>query len=274
MDEKMRGQVSERAAEVYEEFFVPALFAQWTERTLDLAGVGPGDGVLDVGCGTGVLARAAAERVGPAGRVCGLDPNDGMRAVARRRCPGVELVEGVAEELPFPDDSFDRVVCQFALMFFTDRTRGLQEMARVLRPGGSMVLLTWASVDTSPGYAAMVDLLDRVVGPDAAQALLAPFGIGTPEQLARIAGGVLGDVEVERLEGEARFPSIGAWVHTDIKGWTLRDLIDDRQYAALRAAAQRELARFAGPDGRVAFPAPALAAHAGVSERMRRPPSQ
>jgi ubiquinone/menaquinone biosynthesis C-methylase UbiE len=258
VDRTTQGQVAEGAAEVYEEFFVPALFAQWTDRVLRLAGVAPGDHVLDVGCGTGVLARAAAERVGPEGRVCGLDPNEGMRAVARRRSSGVQVVEGVAESMPFEDDSFDQVLCQFALMFFTDRAAGLREMARVLRPGGHVVLLTWAALESSPGYAAMVDLLDRVIGPEAAQALLAPFSIGTPDALARLANPVFRDVEVERLDGQARFNSIEAWVHTDIKGWTLRDAISDAQYAELLGAANRELARFAGPDGGVSFAAPAL----------------
>ena len=264
MDDTVRGQVNERAAEVYAEFFVPALFGQWTERVLDLADVGCSDRVLDVGCGTGVLARAAAQRVGPTGRVCGLDPNDGMRAVARRHSRGVELIPGIAEELPFPDGSFDRVLCQFALMFFTDRIQGLREMARVSRPGGTVVLLTWASVESSPGYAAMVDLLDRLIGDRAAQALLAPFSIGTPDHLARIASTVFPAIKVERLEGHARFPSIDAWLHTDIKGWTLRDLVNDDQLTDLEAAAHRELSRFAGPDGSVTFPAPALAAHAAT----------
>jgi SAM-dependent methyltransferase len=256
------GQVSGQAAEVYEEFFVPALFAQWTDRTLDLAGVTPGDRVLDVGCGTGVLARAAVPRAGASGRVCAVDPNEGMRAVASRRSPGVEVVAGSAEELPFGDDAFDRVLCQFALMFFTDRSAGLREMARVLRPGGRLVVLTWAAIETSPGYAAMVALLRRLFGDGPADALLAPFGIGHPDHLAEIVGRSFPDVQVERLDGEARFPSVDAWVRTDIKGWTLRDLIDDRQLALLEREAARELAGFAVDGTRVSFPPPALTAHA------------
>jgi SAM-dependent methyltransferase len=115
------GQVIASAAEVYEQFFVPALFAQWPERVLDHAGVVGGDDVLDVACGTGVVARAAADRLRGHGSVSGVDVNDAMLAVARRSAAPVTWVPGRAEALPFPDGAFDRVVCQFGLMFFTDR---------------------------------------------------------------------------------------------------------------------------------------------------------
>lgn len=262
MSEATTGQVSRDAAEVYDDFFVPALFDQWPERVLDLAHVARGDRVLDVGCGTGVLARAAVGRVGPPGRVVGVDPNDGMRAVAQRRCPGVEIVAGFAEALPFPDASFDAVLSQFALMFFADREGALQEMRRVLRPGGRLVVLTWASIETSPGYAAMVGLLRELFGDAPAQALLAPFVLGTPELVMQNVGGVFPTAQVELLDGEARFPSVQAWVSTDIRGWTLREMIDDDEYALLREQAASRLAQFAGPSGQVRFPAPALAAHA------------
>ena len=138
MSEATTGQVSTAAAELYERFFVPALFGQWPPRLLDLAEVRPGGTVLDVGCGTGVLARAARDRVGPDGEVVGLDPNDGMLAVARRTASDVTWVEGVAEELPLESDSVDRVLSQFALMFFTDPGRAVGEMragAAARRPG-------------------------------------------------------------------------------------------------------------------------------------------
>jgi len=260
MSEATTGQVSTAAAELYERFFVPALFGQWPARLLDLADVRPGATVLDVGCGTGVLARAARVRVGPDGEVVGIDPNEGMLAVARRTAPDVTWVEGVAEELPLEADGVDRVLCQFALMFFTDEGRAVGEIRRVLRPGGRAVLATWAEVSASPGYDALVTLIRRVAGDEPAEALLAPFRIGTESALQAIVAPALDDVRVETLVGEARFPSLESWLTTEVRAWTLDEMITDDQLDHLLAEAPAALGRFCAPDGTVSFAAPALVA--------------
>ena len=252
------GQVTKTAAEVYEDFFVPALFGQWPERVLDAAGQGAGHDVLDVGCGTGVLARAAARR--NARSVTGVDVNEGMLAVAERSTSTIDWQRASAERLPFDDNSFDCTVSQFALMFFADKPAALREMGRVTGPNGSVTVATWASVDQSPGYAAMVELLRRLFGEDAATALLAPFTIGTEEELRGLCATAFENVTVERHEGEARFDSLAGWVHTDIRGWTLDDMIDDDQFAHLMNEAQTALGQFVQDDGSIRFAAPALVA--------------
>ena len=252
------GQVSRSAAEVYEEFFLPALFQQWADRVADAAGIRPGQRVLDVACGTGVLARAVAARVGPAGAVAGVDVNDGMLAVARRKAPAVDWRQGRAEALPFASDNFDAVVSQFGLMFFADRPAALREMLRVLRPGGRLAVAVWDALDQSPGYAAMAALLQRLFGEEVADALRAPFALGDPQLLRSLfveAG--IPQVHVVTQEGTARFPSLQSWVYTDIKGWTLADVLDDAQFALLLREAERELGRFVTGDGTVAFGTPA-----------------
>jgi SAM-dependent methyltransferase len=259
------GQVSATAAEIYQEFFVPALFAQWPARILDIAGLRTGDDVLDVGCGTGVLARAAVAQLGGSGSVTGIDANEGMLDVARRADDTVSWRHATAEALPFPTDSFDRVVSQFAAMFFSDARGALAEMARVARPGGSVTVATWTRVEESPGYAAMVSLLRRLFGDGAADALLAPFTIGTSDELDGLLSPFLGDVSVQRCEGWARFDSLDAWVRTDVRGWTLSDMIDDEQFELLLAAAHTELDEFVTDDGSVRFPAPALVGTATVA---------
>ena len=178
-----RGQVTRSAAEVYEEFFVPALFREWAPRVAAAAAIRPGQKVLDVACGTGVLAREAASRAAPGGEVCGLDRNEGMLAVARREAPGIAWRQGLAEALPYDARRFDAVVSQFGLMFFDDRRRALQEMLRVLRPGGRLAVAVWDRLETSPGYAAMTALLQRLFGEPVAAGLRAPFVLGDPDEL-------------------------------------------------------------------------------------------
>ena len=256
------GQLSKAAAEIYEESLVPALFDQWVEPMLDAVHPVEGDRLLDVGAGSGVVARAALRRVGATGSVVAVDPNEGMLAMAERLAPGLDIRRSVAEELPIDDDEIDCLTCQFALMFFSDRARAIGEMARVLRPGGRVAVATWAAVEELPGFAAMVDLFGDELGDWAADAMRAPFSIGTAGALADLLRPSFPDVAVARREGLARFASIDDWLYSEIRGWTLSEHVDDDQYAHLRAQATERLARFVGADGMVSFAAPALIATA------------
>src|SRR5262245_15777020 len=136
MSDASTGQVNESAAQVYEDFFVPALFAEAAALALDATAPHLGASVLDVACGTGALTRAALVKVGPTGCVVGLDRNEGMLAVAGTNAPRIEWRYGRAESLPYGEGAFDAVYCQFGLMFFEDRLAALREMRRVTTPGG------------------------------------------------------------------------------------------------------------------------------------------
>ena len=114
-------QIPIEAAEFYEAAFVPAFFAQWAPILCGAAGVTPGQRVLDVACGTGIVARTAADLVAPDGAVVGVDLNEAMLTVARRVRPDIEFHQGNADALPFADESFDTALSQMALMFFPDR---------------------------------------------------------------------------------------------------------------------------------------------------------
>ncbi len=261
-----RGQVVGSAAEVYEQFFVPALFGQFAPIAVDRAGIGRGDHVLDVGCGTGAVARTARPVVGADGRVVGVDINEAMLTVARSLDDTIDWVEAPAESLPTAIGSFDAVVCQFGLMFVVDRQAALAETARVLRPGGTVVVSTWADVSTSPGYEALIELLDEEIGATAADALRAPFTIGSEAELAEIVATTFATVDVSTEAGTARFPSLESWLHCDVRGWTLADMIDDEAFDVLLAAARSRLSRFVDSAGAVSFDAPAIIAVASASD--------
>lgn len=257
------GQLTSSAAEIYDEFFVPALFGVWAPRLVAAAQIRPGARVVDVACGTGVLAIAAAKVTALGGEVVGVDLNAGMLAVARRKAADVDWQRAPAEALPFDSESFDAVVSQFGLMFFEDKQAAITEMWRVLRPGGRLAIAVWDSLDNSPGYTSLASLLTRLFGPSTAALLQAPFTLGDSHALGSLlsASGVT-DPQVERASAEACFPSIRSWMHTDVRGWTLGDEIDDTQYELLVSEAERELGRFVVADGTVRFAQPGLIATA------------
>ncbi len=249
-----------RPAEVYEQLFVPALFRQWGKVVTEAAAIGLGHRVLDVACGTGVLARAVAERVGPEGMVVGLDASEEMLAVARRSCAGIEWHKGQAEAIPFTDESFDAVVSQFGLMFFEDRVVALREMKRVLRRGGRMAVAVWDALDHCPGYAALAKSLDQLFGEPVVHAFRSPFVLGDPGQLLSLcAAAGIRNPSTMRHNGLVRFASIESLVSTERTcAWTLGALLDDAQFDRLLSAARQFLRPFVETDGSVVFNISAL----------------
>ncbi len=263
MTEQEGWQVSSEAAEIYEKSFVPALFVQWAPRVADAASVAAGDRVLDVGCGTGVLAREAATRVAPNGRVVGLDLNEGMLGVARRLRPDIEWRRGDAVDLPFDDASFDVVASQFALMYFPDRVTSLSEMMRVLAPDGRLAVAVWGPFELATGYVILTEIAERRCGQAAADVLTAPFALGDGDALTSLfaEAGVV-DVSLELVEGTCIYPSIEYFVETEVKGSPLDDLLNDDSYRALADEALVGLDAFRVDGGQVVMPMAALIATA------------
>lgn len=257
MTDRATGQVTTDAADYYEKYFVPALFKERTGPLLDIAEVSAGQIVLDVGCGTGILARDAWKRMERSGGVTGIDRNEGMIAAAGRVEPAIEWRVGLAESLPFADASFDRVVSQFALMFFEDRQKALCEMWRVTRPGGRLTVAVWDSLENTPGYAAMVDLHARLFGEQVANELRTPYSLGDEKALRVLfteAG--IGDISLSTRDGLAKFTSINAWVDLDVEGWTLGEMIGPQGRDRLVQSAEIEMQTFVQADGSVAFSSP------------------
>lgn len=244
------------AANAYEALMVPALFGEWAPRVADAAEIRPGQRVLDVACGTGVLAREILSRVGDAGTVAGLDASPGMLEVARQRAPTVEWRQGVAESLPYGDDSFDAVVSQFGLMFFSERRDALAEAVRVLSPSGHLAVAVWDSLDNIPAYAAEVELVERIAGRPAADSLRAPFVLGDQRGLASLFEDIgARPVEITTHHGTARFPSIRVMVEADLRGWLpiMGIVLTEAEVTHILEEAEHVLGSYVTADGSVSF---------------------
>jgi demethylmenaquinone methyltransferase/2-methoxy-6-polyprenyl-1,4-benzoquinol methylase len=194
----------DRIARVYDlmnSVMTAGMHHRWRERAADLAGAGPGSRALDVATGTGDLAAELARR---GASVVGLDFSESMLELARRKAPGVEFVQGNALDLPFADGEFDAVTVGFGARNFSDLERGLAELARVLRPGGRLVILEITTPRKPPlslffslWFDRIVPALGRVAGDSDAYTYL-PSSVRRfpgPEQLGGLlARSGLGDV--------------------------------------------------------------------------------
>jgi ubiquinone/menaquinone biosynthesis C-methylase UbiE len=248
-------QLSVAAAEAYEARFVPALFAEWAPRLVELAGVAPGQAVLDVACGTGIVARTAADALRGEGRVVGLDLNEAMLAVARRVRPDLEWRQGDAAALPFPDRAFDAVLCQMALMFFPDRGRALGEMRRVVAPGGTVAVVVPGQLASQPAWGPFVAMVARHAGPEAVSLLSTYWACGDLEQLRTLVESAGLEVIATRTRlGTARFESVDAFVATEVESTPLIDRISQAVYARIREEAREVLRAFTTPAGAIEAP--------------------
>lgn len=190
--------------EMYERFLVEPLFRPWAEQVLGELGLRPGDRVLDVACGTGIVARLAKQRLGDTGSVVGVDLSPAMLEVARRVGPGIEWRQGDAGALPLQDgERFDVVVCQQGLQFFSDRAAAVGQMRRALAEGGRLAVSTWRPDEEVPVCEQLRRVAERHVGPIADRRH--SLGQAAPlEALLREAG--FHDVRVRTLGRTIRFP--------------------------------------------------------------------
>jgi SAM-dependent methyltransferase len=152
---------------------IDALQAEVTAELVRRAGIAAGHCVLDIGCGAGASTRAAADAAAPGGRVVGVDAAAHMVAAAEARGgPGVSYIVEDAQDHPFPARSFDRVISQFGVMFFSDTVAAFANLRRATRPGGRCVLAAWAAPEENPWFhlpraAAVAELGDAPGDPDA-----------------------------------------------------------------------------------------------------------
>ncbi len=236
---------SQNAAENYEQYFVPSIGRPVAAKLVDAAGLHPGERVLDVACGTGIVARLAAEQVGPRGTVEGLDPNPGMLAVARqaaRSVPSIAWHEGPAEAIPLPDERFDVVLCGMGLQFFTDREGGLREMRRVLVPGGR--LLANVPGPAPPPLEAMAESLAQYVNPECASFVRAVFSLHDAGELRSLAMGAgFEDLDVRSESVALHLPSpadfLWQYIHSTPMAAVIGQVDQERREALERDFSER-----------------------------------
>jgi ubiquinone/menaquinone biosynthesis C-methylase UbiE len=226
------------AAENYQRYFVPAIAEPVSVPLLAAAALRPGERVLDVACGTGVIARRAAEQVGPGGTVTAIDLSPEMIEVARvtaaPAAPPIEWHAGDAASLPFPDSAYDVVLCQMALMFMENRAAAVAEMRRVLQPGGRVVVSTPGPMQ--PVFTALERAIVEHIGADLGMFVRAVFSMHDPDAVAallREAGlrEVSGTVSPVRL----RLPSPSEFLWQYISVTPLAPLVAQAPEAAQEA---------------------------------------
>jgi SAM-dependent methyltransferase len=252
-------QLEGNAAEIYERTAGRYILGPWASGLVDLAGVRSGERVLDLACGTGVVARVAAQRVGVSGRVTGLDLNAGMVAVARSlpapEGAPVSWIERSAQDTGLPDASFDAVLCQQGLQFFPDKPAAMREARRVLAPGGRVAMSVWRTMgvyNTAVGKA-----LGRHIGADAASRFCASRKVPDDRDLFDLAAaGAFRDATLHTQTRTVRLPFVDRFVLSHLAGTPvaaqLRAMSDAARAALAREVAQALAAYREGDE--VAFP--------------------
>jgi ubiquinone/menaquinone biosynthesis C-methylase UbiE len=259
MKPREQWHVSRAAAEHYERVVARHILGPWTPALVEAARLVAGERVLDLACGTGLVARLAACRVGARGRVTGVDLNPGMIGVARSLpAPDgarIEWVEGSALAIPLPDASVDVVLCQQGLQFFHDTALALREMRRVLDRGGRLALSVWSSTGV---YNSVVgEALARFASEEVASRFCASRRVPVREELERLAVGAgFSDVDVRVGRINVHLPGVDRFVFEHLAATPVAASIaalGDAATACIGALVRREMQRFGDGDG-VTYP--------------------
>jgi len=267
-------QVSLGAAQLYERVAVRYVLGPWAPSLADAARLAAGERVLDIACGTGVVTRIAAQRVGPRGRVTGVDLNAGMISVARSLPVAdgapIDWLEGSALALPLPDASVDAVLCQQGLQFFPDKALALREMRRVVRGAGRLALSVWSAV--GPYHSAVGEALARFLDESTAASFCASRKAPGKDELERLvatAGWSEVKVSVSRLS--IHVPGVERFVLEHLAGTPVAAALaaaDAETRKNIGASVKRAMERFEAGDG-VTYPEEAHVVTARAQEEAR-----
>ena len=193
--------------EIYERVLVAPLFRPFAEQLVTRLAPHRGDRVIDVACGTGICARITRERLGPEVLIVGIDIAPAMLAVARTVDPTIDWREGNANSLPVSAaERFSMLTCHQGLQFMPDKPAAIDEMRRVLTPGGRLGIATWRPLEDSAGVLELNGVAERHVG----RIVDSRHSFGEPEALrSLLTDGGFSDVTVETVAHDVRFADGG-----------------------------------------------------------------
>jgi ubiquinone/menaquinone biosynthesis C-methylase UbiE len=259
MNTSEQWHIDREAAELYERVVARHILGPWAPLLVEAAGLAVGERVLDLACGTGVVTRIAAQRVGRDGQVTGVDLNAGMLGVARSLpVPDgsrIEWLEGSAMAIPLPDASCDVLLCQQGFQFFLDKSLALREMRRVLDRRGRLALSVWSS--SGVYNTAVGEALARFVGEDSAARFCASRKVPAKQELERlVAGAGFSEVNVRLHRMKIHLPRLDRFVLEHLAGTPVAASIaalGDAARANIGALVEREMQRFGDGDG-VTYP--------------------
>jgi ubiquinone/menaquinone biosynthesis C-methylase UbiE len=210
-------QLAREAAERYQHILTPAILGPFARALVDTATLRAHESVVDVGCGTGAAARYAAERVGSAGQVTGIDVNTGMLEVAQSLPPvaGAPIAwrEASATRLPLDDQSVDVVLCAQTLQFLAEKQASLSEMRRVVKPGGRIAVSLWCPIADNPYFDTLVSTIARQIGAKTAAGLGAAFAFSDADEIRHLfeAAG-FGSIEMTVTQLDLPLPPLAEFV--------------------------------------------------------------
>ncbi len=243
-------------AEAYERTLVPAIFDNYARDLVERARpIGASDRILDLGCGTGIVSRILRERLGGAAKLVGVDVSAAMIEKARSLAPEIDFREANAMALPFPDGSFDIVLCQEMLQFVPDRLVALREVRRVLTPGGRFITSTWRPRGEQPLYEALGRIAERHLGKSNDKR----WSVDASELQRALADAGFGDIRLETVSFTERFREFSTRMNAMAANFDLAAFSDEekeRRFAAIEADSAEVFARFALDGG---FGAPSVA---------------
>lgn len=230
--------------EIYEQALVGPLFQPWVQSLLADVELGPGDRVLDIACGTGIVARLAKEHLGSTGSVVGVDLNPQMLAVARRVAPTIDWRQGEAEALPLrAGEQFDVVLCQQGFQFFRDRGAAARQVHAALVKGGRLGVSTWRPDEEFPLLRQLRSVAERHLGPIADRR----HTLGDPSSLEAVLQEVgFHDVRSKHFSRTIRFADGSVFVHLNamalVSMSTASSALDDQERQRIAATITRDSA--------------------------------